>query len=230
MAAVPARTAAIFFDVDLTHINPGSRFQASGYFETCTRHGLTVDPALFEAAVVGAAEVLDSTDQLFNPQVYINYTARIIQLMGGDAAGSAAPALEIYGDWAVNHHFTLYDDVDTTLRALKQRGLLIGLITNGHRSLTAFQSHFELDGLIDVTLASREHGYMKPHASIFRAALELAHVRAEDSVMVGDSYSHDVLGAESVGMRGVLLARGGVAPDGITAPVIQSLSELLDIV
>lgn len=220
-------TTAVFFDVDFTLIHPGPRFQATGYYETCTRHGLAVDATKFEAAVVGAAAVLDSTDQLFNPQVYIDYTARIIQLMGGDVAGSAAPALEIYDDWAVNHHFTLYDDVDATLRELKARGLKIGLITNGHRSLTAFQSHFELDGLIDVTLASREHGYMKPHASIFRAALELAQVPASESVMVGDSYTHDVLGAESVGMRGVLISRGGNAPDGITAPVIQSLSELL---
>ena len=223
-------TAAVFFDVDFTLIHPGSRFQASGYFETCTRHGLTVDPARFEAAVVGAAEVLDSTDQLFNPQVYIDYTARIIQLMGGDVAGSAAPAREIHDDWAVNHHFTLYDDVDATLRELKARGIMIGLITNGHRSLTAFQSHFELDGLIGVTLSSRQHGYMKPHASIFRAALELAQVKAGESVMVGDSYTHDVLGAASVGMRGVLIARGGGAPEGITAPVIQSLTELLALV
>ena len=222
-------TAAVFFDVDFTLVHPGPRFQASGYFETCVRYGLTVDPAKFESAVAGAADVLDSTDQLFNPQVYIDYTARIIQLMGGDAAGSLAPAREIYDDWAVNHHFTLYDDVDATLRALKARGLQLGLITNGHRSLTAFQSHFELDGLIDVTLSSRQHGYMKPHASIFRAALELAQVSPGESVMVGDSYTHDVLGAESVGMRGVLIARGGGAPEGIAAPVIQSLVELLEI-
>jgi len=220
-------TAAVFFDVDFTLIHPGPRFQAGGYCETCERHGLTVDPAKFEAAVVGAAQVLDSSDQLFNPQVYIDYTARIIQLMGGDPDASAAPAREIYDDWAVNHHFTLYDDVDATLRELKARGLRLGLITNGHRSLTAFQSHFELDGLIDVTLSSKNHGYMKPHPSIFRAALELAQCRPEEALMVGDSYSHDVLGAESVGMRGVLIARGGEAPDGITAPVIQSLTELL---
>jgi putative hydrolase of the HAD superfamily len=206
-------TAAVFFDVDFTLVHPGPRFQASGYCETCARHGLTVDSAKFEAAVVGAADVLDSSDQLFNPQVYIDYTARIIQLMGGDAAGSLAPAREIYDDWAVNQHFTLYDDVDETLRALKAKGLQIGLITNGHRSLTAFQSHFELDGLIDVTLSSRQHGYMKPHPSIFRAALELAQVAAADSVMVGDSYSHDVQGAESAGMRGILIARGGGAPE-----------------
>lgn len=228
MADVP-RTAAVFFDIDFTLVNPGPRFQATGYAETCARHGVTVDAARFDAAVVGAADVLDSSDQLFNPQVYIDYTARIIELMGGDPAGAAAPAREIYDDWALNQHFSLYDDVGTTLRELRTRGYMLGLITNGHRSLTAFQAHFELEGLISVTLSSREHGYMKPHASIFRAALELAQVRADEAVMVGDSYAHDVLGAESVGMRGVLIDRGGGAPAGITAPVIHSLTELLEL-
>ena len=49
-------TSAVFFDVDFTLIHPGPRFQASGYCETCARHGLTVDATKFEAAVVGAPD------------------------------------------------------------------------------------------------------------------------------------------------------------------------------
>lgn len=139
-----------------------------------------------------------------------------------------APAKEIYDAWASHDHFSLYDDVDFTLRVLKARGLQLGLISNGHRSLTSFPSHFELDGLISVTMSSLDHGYMKPHASIFRAALELAGVPADQAVMVGDSYPHDVVGAEQVGMRGVLLVRDGRrAPEDAPAPVIHSLIELL---
>lgn len=219
----------VFFDVDFTLVHPGPRFQATGYHETCTRHGLTVDAARFDAAVAGAMDVLDASDQLFNPQVFIDYTAKIIELMGGDPALAGPPAREIYDAWAVDHHFTLYDDVDATLRTLRDLGYRLGLITNGHRSLASFQSHFELDGLIDVTLSSRDHGYMKPHASIFQAALALARVEPDGAVMVGDSYAHDVLGAEAVGMRGVLIARSGKRPDNIASPVIESLTELPDL-
>jgi FMN phosphatase YigB (HAD superfamily) len=45
--------------------------------------------------------------------------------------------------------------------------------------------------------------------------------------MVGDSIAHDVEGARRLGMRAVLLSRGGVAsqcPPGV--PVIRSLREL----
>ena len=101
----------------------------------------------------------------------------------------------------------------TVLRALSAAGLRIGLISNSHRCLASFQSHFELQGLISATVSSSEHGYMKPHPSIFAAALQLVDVAPAEAVMVGDSLRHDVEGALRAGMRGVLLHRGGAAPD-----------------
>ncbi len=64
----------------------------------------------------------------------------------------------------------------STLQALAGRDLQLGLISNSHRCLESFQEHFELDGLIDVAISSSQHGYMKPHPSIFEAALKLAGV------------------------------------------------------
>ena len=69
---------------------------------------------------------------------------------------------------------------------------------------------------------------MKPHASIFQAALAAVRVPASEAVMVGDSYAHDVVGAEAVEMRGILFSRDGRgAPAGSTTTVIRSLTELL---
>ncbi len=220
------RASAVFFDVDFTLIHPGPRFQAEGYRATCARYGVTVDPGRFDQAVAGAASALDDTARAFNPQVYIDYTARIIELMGGDPAKAGAPAREIYDAWGAHDHFTLYDDVDETLRALHAEGIKLGLISNGHRSLVSFQSHFALDGLIAVTLSSSDHGFMKPHASIFQAALDAIGVAPALAVMVGDSYLHDILGAEHVGMRGVLIDRTGREAVPVTTTVIRSLAEL----
>ena len=72
---------------------------------------------------------------------------------------------------------------------------------------------------------------MKPHPSIFQAALTQAGVIAEESLMVGDSLMHDVLGARRLGMRAVLLSRGGVppgCPDDV--PVITTLTGLLALI
>src|SRR5205814_7848772 len=134
---------------------------------------------------------------------------------------------EIYDEWAACQHFTMYDDVPDVLREIHAAGIKIGLISNSHRCLTSFQTHFELQGLFDVTVSSVEHGYMKPHRSIFEAALRRVQVQPAEAVMVGDSLTHDVDGARRLGMRGVLVARSGPridAPDDV--PVIQSLREL----
>lgn len=225
------RTAAVFFDVDFTLILPGPRFQAVGYELSCARHGIVVDPSQFAGAVAGAAGVLDSADRLYDAEIFVAYTRRIIELMGGTGPAIDTVAREIYADWAEHHHFALYDDVAETLRALRARDVRIGLISNSHRCLASFQSHFELDGLISVAVSSSEHGFMKPHPEIFQAALDLMRVPAADAAMVGDSLAHDVAGARAIGMRGILLARGPV-PASLPSDleVIRSLGELVALV
>ena len=226
------RTAAVFFDVDFTLIYPGPTFQGQGYRRFCAKHGITVDQGRFGQAVRAASVILDAQQMhVYDAEIFVRYTQRIIEEMGGTGPALTACAREIYDEWAACHHFHLYDDVEPVLRELERRGVKIGLISNSHRSLASFEQHFELEGLISAAVSSSEHGYLKPHPSIFEAALRLAEVRPEESVMVGDSFSHDIEGARRVGMRGVLVHRGaGRAEVGDGIPVIRDLSELLTLI
>ncbi|OYW01992.1 MAG: hypothetical protein B7X11_03830, partial [Acidobacteria bacterium 37-65-4] len=61
-----------------------------------------MDPARFDRAVAGATVILDSAEHEFDPQLCIDYTARIIELLGGEPDYAAAPAREIYDEWASN--------------------------------------------------------------------------------------------------------------------------------
>ena len=226
MSAPPVK--AVFFDVDFTLIYPGPAFQGEGYRAFCLRHGMEVDPGRFPAAVISASHILDrEQDEVYNPQIFIDYTAHIIRCMGGDGATVEPCAAEIYEAWALCQHFLLYEDVPASLEALAAEDILIGLISNSHRCLDAFQEHFELDGLIDVAVSSSQHGFMKPHPSIFEAALQVVGVPPAEAVMVGDSLAHDVEGARRLGMRGILVSRSGrvqVCPPDVQ--VIRSLREL----
>jgi putative hydrolase of the HAD superfamily len=223
-------TRAVFFDVDFTLIHPGPIFRAEGYERFCAKHGMRVEAAVFEEAVVRASSVLDEAQEhIYDSRLFVEYSRTIIEHMGGAGPGLEACAREIYEEWGACHHFTLYEDVPAALRELAAMGLRIGLISNTHRSLAAFQRHFDLDGLISAALSSSEHGYMKPHPSIFRAALELIGVEPHEALMVGDSLKQDILGAQRAGMRGVLLKRSAPAGhpcsvDGV--PVIRTLAEV----
>ena len=220
-------TKAVFFDVDFTLIHPGPTFQGHGYAEACARHGVAVDASQFDAAVGAASASLHAEGGRYDPEVFIDYTRRIIEGMGGSGPGADAAARDLYVAWSACHHFTLYEEVPEVLRALHADGFTIGLISNTQRSLKTFEEHFALDGLFTVAISSSDHGFMKPHPSIFEEALRRAGVEAGEAVMVGDSVPHDIDGALRLGMRGILVARSklsvGVPPD---VPVIHSLREL----
>jgi putative hydrolase of the HAD superfamily len=91
--------------------------------------------------------------------------------------------------------------------------LRIGLISNGQRDLEEFAEHHALD--VDAVVGSKAHGRVKPHASIFVAALQALEVGADEAAMVGDSYEDDIEGARALGIRAILLDRDGAHP---TAP------------
>jgi putative hydrolase of the HAD superfamily len=220
-------TKAVFFDVDFTLIQPGLMFQGHGYAEACARHGVAADASRFDAAVAAASATLHAEGGPYDPKVFVEYTRRIIEGMGGSGEGADAAARDLFDAWAACHHFTLYEEVPEVLRGLHADGFTIGLISNTQRSLKTFEEHFALDGLFTVAISSSDHGFMKPHPSIFEEGLRRAGVTAGEAVMVGDSVPHDIEGARRLGMRGILVARSGLstgAPPDV--PVIQSLREL----
>jgi HAD superfamily hydrolase (TIGR01662 family) len=227
---------AVLFDVDFTLIYPGPMFMGDGYRAFCERHGMIVDPSLFDGAVASAAAILDTPeDTPYDHELYVAYTRHIIEQMGGRGDCLDACAREIYAEWAACHHFELYEEVPDVMQHLAAAGIRVGLVSNSHRSLSTFASHFQLDGLIGAAVSSSEHGLMKPHPSIFRAALAALGVSPSSSLMVGDSLRHDVEGGLKAGMRAALLHRID-GPHPRTAEliargirVIRSLRELPDV-
>ena len=119
------------------------------------------------------------------------------------------------------------------IATLHGRGLALGCITN-----TLLLEDGILDALrrlglllyLRSVVVSSAMGYCKPHASLFRRALDELGVAAHEAVFVGDRMVDDVGGAQAVGMRTVLThqyrredpGRAPAAPDS----VIGRLSEL----
>ena len=107
--------------------------------------------------------------------------------MGGAGPGVDRAAREIYDEWAACHHFAMYEDVPEVLRALHAAGFKIGLISNTQRCLTAFQSHFALEGLVHgrgLVVRSRLHEAAPEH---LRGGAAQVGVAPHEAVMVGDS-------------------------------------------
>ena len=115
--------------------------------------------------------------------------------------------LQAVGKTFSNSRFVLFDDVLPAFDQLKKRTLTLGIISNIDRDLRPICQELGLASYLGLIVTSREVGHEKPHAPIFLAALEQARAQAASTIYVGDHYDTDVVGAQRVGMKGVLLDR-----------------------
>jgi putative hydrolase of the HAD superfamily len=214
---------AVLFDVDFTLARPGPELGPEGYVRAGERHGLELEPTRYEVARDAALVDLRRHPELeHDDEIWFRFTERIVRGMGGEADSAYACAVEITRAWERHENFELYDDVPDTLAALRTDGLRIGLVSNSSRDVADFARHHSLD--VDAGISSFHHGHTKPHASIFRAVLDLLGVDAAESVMVGDTIADDIEGARALGMRAILMDRERVHPD--FDPRIETLNEL----
>jgi HAD superfamily hydrolase (TIGR01549 family) len=203
---------AVLFDVDFTLFRPGPELGPEGYRRVGERHGLDLDPDRYVEARTHAIETLQGNRELVHDEeVWIAFTEQIVIGMGGGSAEARACAIDMVREWERHENFSLYEDALPVLDELRHHGLRIGLVSNGQRDLDEFAFHHGLD--VDVAVGSKAHGKVKPHPSIFVAALEALDVSPKRAAMVGDSFEDDIEGARSLGMRAILLDRDGRHPD-----------------
>jgi putative hydrolase of the HAD superfamily len=203
---------AVLFDVDFTLFRPGPELGPEGYRRVGERHGLTLDAELYAQARLDSIEALSrERDLVHDEEVWIAFTEQIVLGMGGDPSGARACAVDMVREWERHENFTLYEDALPVLDELRGHAIKIGLVTNGQRDLDEFVAHHRLE--VDAMVGSKAHGKIKPHPSIFVAALADLGATPAESVMVGDSYEDDIEGARALGMRAILLDRDGRYPD-----------------
>jgi putative hydrolase of the HAD superfamily len=205
---------AVLFDVDFTLAKPGPEFGPEGYVRAAERCGLTIDPSKHADARAAALADLQKHPELeHDEEIWIAFSQRMLRGMGAEGERVRDCAVAIEQAWARAEHFEIYEDVLPVLDELRRQGIGIGVVTNGARDLDEFIDHHGLREHVDVAVSSRAHGRVKPHESIFRAALDELGVEPEDAAMVGDSPEDDIEGARALGMRALLLDRDERFPD-----------------
>jgi putative hydrolase of the HAD superfamily len=218
-----AALKAVLFDVDFTLARPGPELGPEGYVRAGERHGLTLDPERYGDAREAALVDLRRHPELeHDDSIWFAFSERIVLGMGGTKPAAYDCAVEITRAWERHDNFELYDDTVPVLAALRGAGLKIGLVSNSARDVREFAVHHGLE--IDAGISSFHHGKSKPHASIFRAVLDLLEVTPEEAAMVGDAVEEDLAGARAIGMRAILLDRAGRYPE--VEPRIESLRAL----
>lgn len=101
----------------------------------------------------------------------------------------------------------LYPGARELLEFLRSRDLRIGLISNwsSHWIVTDIVATAGVAEFFSPLISSASFGRIKPHPAIFQHVLGTWSLDSADVVMVGDTLVSDILGAERVGMRSILV-------------------------
>ena len=211
---------AVFFDVGGTLAYPHPSFHAV-IARILGEHGvivtaeqvLAVEPKVWEAVETyqrqgGCFTRSDVESRQFWYWVYETF----LGLLG--VPDARALPQRLYNEFIKHETYRLYPDSLPALQALREQGLLLGVISNWEEWLEQLLLHLEIHTFFGSTTISGTTGIEKPDPRIFTLALDSLGVAPEEAAHVGDSMRADVEGARAAGLVPVLIDRLGQYPPG----------------
>lgn len=233
-AVAPLR--AVFLDVGETLMRPDPTWEHV-YLRALDRYGVEVDLEALQVALrsvyQGGGYGFDGT---FEPSPEHSHR-RLVEMDRYAFSQLGLPPLpdEFFLHLAALFQepatWQVFADVPPALVALRERGLILGVVSNWAWQLPELLDRLGLGQHMAFVAASARIGYDKPHPGIFEWALEQAGVPAETVLHVGDHLDADVGGARGVGIDAVLVdRRGRYRPPPDDVPVLSSLDGLLPLV
>ena len=198
-------TRAVLFDLDDTlfdhHRSAGAallrvheRFASSSTFEDFERHHSRYLEEMHIEVLAGRVEMNEARRERFR---------RVFRALGLTLAEDQidAVASAYRSGYLTARRAT--DGAQALLMALHPRAR-IGIVSNNLlQEQTEKLQHCGLDPFIDALVVSEEAGISKPDPGIFHLALDRLGARADEAVMVGDSWAADVVGAHRAGIRAI---------------------------
>lgn len=125
-------------------------------------------------------------------------------------------------------HWGLYSDVLPCLKALKEWGASLGIVSNWNADLAFLLHDLRLLPYFDVVISSAEVGYRKPDPIIFELALERLGSTPDGTVHVGDRPDADGDGSSAAGIHSLIIDRHETQ-GGCGYRRMRKLTEIVDV-
>ena len=119
----------------------------------------------------------------------------------------------------------LFEGAIELLEALKSR-FKLHIITNGFDKVQQFKiENSGIESFFEFVFTAEKVGFKKPHPEIFIQSLKTVNTTAEASIMIGDSFEADILGALNQGMQAIHFNSHNEEVHA-KCPIVYSLAEL----
>ncbi|CAM4494719.1 HAD family hydrolase [Paenibacillus typhae] len=139
----------------------------------------------------------------------------------------SAADIRAYYDTNYFSHGAAMKDAIEILNYCRERGYILGLVTNGKKNLQ--DSKIDLLGLrgyFKAIVISGEAGISKPDPAIYKLALERMGNSAEQTLFIGDHPVNDIWGAGKAGMDTVWLKRNHPWDERLDVQPWRTINEL----
>ncbi len=134
---------------------------------------------------------------------------------------------ELFSFFAQAEAWQLYPETVETLAALRERQLILSVVSNFDARLFGLLQGLGIDGFFASVTISSHAGYAKPAPEIFSQALHKHDLEPGQVIHTGDSPHADIAGARAAGILPILVdRRGGEAP-AADCQRVNNLKELL---
>lgn len=101
------------------------------------------------------------------------------------------------------------------------------IITNGFSEVQDIKlQSSNIDKFFNEVITSEAAGYKKPDSRIFDFAFKKANTLPQNSIMIGDDYDVDIVGASDVGMEQIFFDPYSISKKGISTHHIKNLKEI----
>jgi putative hydrolase of the HAD superfamily len=195
VTAPPHPIRALLFDAgDILYFRPHRDHKLAAYLNELA---LSTEDA-------HAEEKKSIIDQAYQGQINQDqYREAILRMYGITQPEQIERGKQILAEDDNNVHF--FEGVQKTLIALKDKGYLLGIVTDTAMPLHVKLSWFERGGfghVWDAITSSKELGIRKPNPQIYQAALQQLGLQPSQAVFVGHS-ALELDGARAVGIKTV---------------------------
>ncbi|MGZ7095039.1 MAG: TIGR02253 family HAD-type hydrolase [Methanobacterium sp.] len=222
---------AVFFDIDDT------LYDTSGFAKLARRAALNVMidaglPLESEEAYLLLREIIDEYGSNYGKHFNV-LTKKIF--------GEEKPLLIALG--MITYHnvkfalLRLFPQTTKTLIFLKEKGYKLGVISNG-KTIKQWEKLIRLDlhHFFDHVITSEEARVEKPDTRIFELAMKKMECNANNSIMIGNKFREDIIGALNSGMGAILINsklkesdKEYLEKEGTKIEVLDNIGEIKDI-
>ena len=222
---------AVFFDIDDTLYDTSgfAKLARKAALNSMIDAGLPMEPG---EAYKLLREIIDEKGSNYDKHFNV-LTKRVF--------GEEKPLLIALG--MITYHnvkfalLRLFPNTISSLIYLKGKGYTLGVISNGI-TIKQWEKLIRLDlhHFFEEVVTSQEAGVEKPNEKIFQLALDRMGCEAERSVMIGNKFNEDIMGALNVGMSAILVnseltdsEREYLKGKNLNVEVIRDLKEIKNI-